>query len=134
MNTTIQASVARRTPDEIALELTMCRSRIRTQLETYPDGVNRESSREATPSNEISFSRQFMRTMGSAQRYAIAYLGRRGVHVTPLLALNFIRKRPLLIGFATTATVGIAVAIGPKRILTWVAKIIATWRLISALR
>ncbi len=128
MSTTIQANTTRRTPDEIALDLTMYRNRIRADLET----VTHESDNKTSAT--ISFKDQLIRTIASAQRYFTAYVGEGGAHFTSVTALDFAKKNPLITGLVATAVVGIVAATGPKRIISWVTKVVAIWRVSSALR
>ena len=136
MNTNSEASGARRTPDEIALDLTMHSGRIREQVEYYSESNDRPSS------GEISFSQQLVRTFGSAQRYVAAYLGERmgqsvvqgAVALTPTPTLDLVKRNPLLAGIAATAIIGIAAAAGPKQVFSWTAKMLAIWRVFSAIR
>lgn len=131
MNHTVNPRPLPRTPDEIALDLTMYRNRIRTNIDTY---VVDDAASHANTGAPISFSQQLIRTISSAQRYFAFTMSHGGFHFTPTTAIEFAKQRPILTAAACAATIGIVVAAGPKRLFGWVAKVAAVWRVASSLK
>ena len=120
-----------RTPDEIALDLTLARSRIRANIDTYIVGDAASTANTGAP---VSFSQQLIRTLTTAQRYFASTMSQGGFHFTPTTAIEFAKQRPILTAAAAAATIGLVVAAGPKRLFGWVAKVAAIWRVASSLR
>jgi hypothetical protein len=137
MNHTVNPTPQSRTPDEIALDLTLARNRVRTlisaNIDTY---LVDDADRYANTGVPASFSQQLIRTLGSAQRYFASTMAQGGFPFTstPTAAIEFARKRPVLTAAVAAAAVGIVVAAGPKRLFGWAAKMAAIWRVASTLR
>lgn len=129
MSTTLSASpIAPRTPDDIAFELSSYRDSIRANMQSHAAALH--ESREQ-PSHRQMAGTVLLRTIGSAQQYLQTFMR---TSVTPSAVVQFIARRPMLVGVMAAVTAGAAIALGPRRLLGWAAKAAAVWRIASAIR
>lgn len=108
----------KRNPEEIILALNSHRDRIKTGLHL----------RAAESSTNLPIggaaNTPLLRTLDAIQRYLLAYAQS---YLTPSTVMQFARRRPVLVGVA----VAVVVLAGPSRLVGWVAKASAFWRLAS---
>jgi hypothetical protein len=128
MNTTLPASpTASRTPDDIAFELSSYRDSIRSGMQSHTEALH---VAHAQPSHRQLAGTVLLHTIGSAQQYLQTLMR---TSVTPSAVVQFIARRPMMVGVMAAATAGLVVMAGPRRLFGWAAKAAAVWRIASAI-
>ena len=108
----------KRNPEEIILALNSQRDRIKTGLQL------RTAERSENLSTGGAANSPLLRSLDAIQQYLLAYAQ---AYLTPTTVMQFARKRPILVGVA----VAVVVLAGPSRLVGWIAKASAFWRLAS---
>lgn len=120
--------LAKRTPDDIAFELTTYRDSVRANLQSHFDMVASANARD----KKSGFTNPtVLRILDSGQHYFQNFIRTK---ITPSTFVRFSVRRPLAVGIMAGAAVGAVMLIGPARLLGWAAKAAAAWRLASAIR
>ena len=109
---------AKRNPEEIILALNSYRDRIKTGLQ-----LRAAESSANLPIGDAA-NMPLLRSLGAIQRYLLAYAQ---AYLTPTTVLQFAVRRPMLVGVA----VAVVILAGPSRLVGWVVKASAFWRLAS---
>ncbi len=109
-----------RNPEEIVLALNSRRDRIKTDLQLHAPASSANLPIGGAANTPL------LQSLGAIQQYLLAYAQ---AYLTPATMLQFAVRRPVLVG------VGVAVVIlaGPSRLVGWVAKASAFWRLVSVI-
>jgi hypothetical protein len=129
MSTTLPASsTVSRTPDDIAFELSSYRDSIRASIQSRAEDLRTAQSHQS--SRQLAGT-ALLRTIGSAQQYLQTAIR---TSVTPSAVVQFIARRPMLVGVMAAATAGVIAMVGPRRLFGWAAKAAAAWRIASAIR
>jgi hypothetical protein len=84
----------------------------------------------AQPSHRQLAGKVLLSTIGSAQQYLQTFMR---ISITPSAVVQFIARRPLMVGVMAAATAGVVVMAGPRRLFGWAAKAAAVWRIASAI-
>jgi hypothetical protein len=121
------APTVRRTPDDIAFELSSYRDIIRSGMQSHFEALH---AAHAQPSHRQLADKVLLSAIGSAQQYLQTFVR---TSVTPSAVVQFIARRPMMVGVMAAAAAGAVVMAGPRRLLGWAAKAAAVWRIASAI-
>lgn len=128
MSTTLRESPTPRTPDDIAFELSGYRDNIRSGIQSHAEALH---AAHAHPSSQQLAGTVLLRAIGSVQQYLQTFMR---TSVTTSAVVQFIARRPMMVGVMAAATAGVVVIAGPRRLFGWAAKAVAVWRIASAIR